>query len=63
MMRSDWNFRALVEPTTRKYRVVYDRGKRQMQFFTEHEAETFAAANGGTVEPITARRFTLPPER
>ena len=62
-MNANWNFRALVEPTTRKYRVVYDRGKRQMQFFTEAEADTFAAKNGGTVEPITTRRFALPPAR
>lgn len=62
-MTASWQFKALVEPTTRKYRVVFNGGKNQMQFFTEREADAFAAANGGVVEPITTRRFTLPPAR
>jgi hypothetical protein len=59
MMSSNWNFKALVEPTTKKFRVVFDRGMREMQFFTEGEANTFAAEHNGTVEPIVRRPFQL----
>lgn len=58
-MSPSWQFKALVEPTLKQWRVVYDRGRRQVQFFTEREAAAFASANGGTVELITPRPFTL----
>ncbi len=60
-MRTGWQFRALVEPTLKKFRVVFNGGRSQMQFFTEAEAEAFATQNGGTVEPITPRPFILQP--
>jgi hypothetical protein len=60
-MRSGWKFRALVEPTPKKFRVVFNGGRNQMQFFTEAEAKAFAIENSGTVEPITPRQFVLQP--
>lgn len=60
-MTTGWQFRALVEPTPKKFRVVFNGGRNQMQFFTEAEAEAFATQNGGTVEPITPRQFVLQP--
>lgn len=62
-MSPSWQFKALVEPTLKQWRVVYDRGRRQVQFFTEREAAAFASANGGTVEPITPLPFTLQKDR
>lgn len=59
MMSDNWQFKAAVEPTVKKFRVVFAGGKRQMQFFTEAEAATFAAENDGTVEPIMRRPFVL----
>lgn len=59
MMSDNWQFKAAVEPTVKKFRVVFAGGKRQMQFFTEAEAAMFAAENGGTVEPIVRRPFVL----
>lgn len=58
-MSPNWSFKALAEPTARKYRVVFAGGKKQMTFLTENAADKFAASKGGTVEPIVPRQFTL----
>lgn len=59
MMSDNWQFKAMVEPTARKFRVVFAGGKREMQFLTKVAADKFAAENSGTVEPIVRRPFVL----
>jgi len=54
-----WHFKALVEPSARRWRVVSADGKTEMPFHAEEPAQAYAAKHGGRVEERVARPFTL----
>lgn len=54
-----WHFKALVEPSARRLRVVSADGKTEMPFHAEEPARAYAEKHGGRVVERVARPFTL----
>ncbi len=54
-----WHFKALVEPSAKRWRVVSADGKTEMPFHAEGPARTYAAKHGGRVEERIARPLKL----
>ena len=57
MMSPNWSFKALVEPTARKYRVVFAGGKKQMTFLTEDAAAWLKFWPCEMKNPLSRLRF------
>ena len=54
-----WHFKAAVEPTVRRWRVVSADGRTEMPFHLEEHARADAAKHGGRVVERVARPFKL----
>ena len=54
-----WHFKAAVEPTVRRWRVVSADGRTEMPFHLEEQARRYAEKHGGRVEERVARPFKL----
>lgn len=53
-----WHFKAAVQPSARRWRVVSADGKTEMPFHVEDAARRYAEKHGGRVEERVARPFT-----
>lgn len=54
-----WHFKALVEPSAKRWSVVSADGKTEMPFHTEEHARRYAEKHGGRVEERVERPFKL----
>ncbi len=55
----NWHFKALVEPSAKRWRVVSADGKTEMPFHAEAPARAYAEKHGGRVEERVSRPFQL----
>lgn len=54
-----WHFKALVEPSAKRWRVVSADGRTEMPFHLEEHARAYAAKHGGRVVERVSRPFNL----